>query len=57
MVTVPITLESNDDTIKVGNYEIINQNLEDGIKWIDAGDIEQAQQSWESALEESGGTS
>jgi len=57
VVKVPLPLEDEDDSIQVGDENTINQLLKDGIKWIEAGDVEQAIQSWEAALEESGGTS
>ncbi len=57
VITVPIPLEEKDKKVEIGDKETINQLLADGIKWIEAGDVEQAVQSWENALEESGGSS
>lgn len=57
IVTLSIPLEEKDNTVQAGDKKIINQYLKDGIKWFQAGDIDQAIQSWETALMESGGTS
>lgn len=57
VITVPLPLEEKDNDVQIGDKKTINQLLKDGIKWIEAGDVEQAVQSWEAALEESGGTS
>ncbi len=57
VVTVHIPLLEKDKEVKIGNKETINQYLEDGVKWIEAGDVDQAFQSWKMALDNSGGTS
>ncbi len=60
VVTINLPLEKDDDMVKIDDKETkktINILLKDGINWVKAGDIEQAIQSWQSALDESGGTS
>ncbi|MCS7205431.1 MAG: hypothetical protein NZ853_07025 [Leptospiraceae bacterium] len=56
IITLDIPLESKDN-VKIGDKKMINQLLVDGIRWIEAGDVEQAIKSWEEALTYSGGTS
>lgn len=57
VITVPLPLEEEDEKVQAGDQKIINSLLKDGIKWVEAGDVEQAINSWQSALDESGGTS
>lgn len=57
VITVPLPLEEEDEKIQAGDPKTINSLLKDGVKWVEAGDIEQAINSWQSALDESGGTS
>jgi tetratricopeptide (TPR) repeat protein len=57
VVTEKIPLEEKDKEIEIGDKKTVELLLQDGIKWIEAGDIEQAIKSWDAALEESGGTS
>ncbi|MFN3604952.1 MAG: tetratricopeptide repeat protein [Leptonema sp. (in: bacteria)] len=57
VVTVPLPLEEDDETIQAGDKKTINSLLKDGVQWVEAGDVEQAINSWQSALDESGGTS
>lgn len=55
--TVKLPIEDDVDDVKGGNKKLVQQYLADGIKWIEAGDMEQAVKSWEMAMEESGGSS
>lgn len=55
--TYTLPIEDSVDDVSVGDKGLVQLYLEDGIKWVEAGDMEQAIRSWELALEESGGTS
>jgi tetratricopeptide (TPR) repeat protein len=54
---IPVPLEKKDPSISVGNKKLVNQLLEDGVKWLESGNVEEAIKSWQLALEESEGTS
>lgn len=56
IVTLKIPLADDTDGL-VGNTDRVEAYLEEGIKWAEAGDFEQASLSWERALSESGGRS
>lgn len=52
-----VVLEDSVDEIKGGDKKLIAQYLKDGMKWIDAEDMAEAEKSWQMALDESGGSS
>lgn len=54
---ISVPLEKKDPSISVGNKKLVNQLLEDGVKWLESGNVEEAIKSWQLALEESEGTS
>lgn len=52
-----VVLEDSVDEIKSGDKKVIEGYLKDGMKWIDAEDMGEAEKSWQQALDESGGSS
>ncbi len=57
VITISVPLEDKEKSISTENKKLVNQLLENGVKWMESGNVEEAINSWQQALEESGGTS
>ncbi|MCB1137191.1 MAG: hypothetical protein KDK23_00485 [Leptospiraceae bacterium] len=57
VVTFYIPLADDTDGLRGGDPDRVSAFLEEGIKWAEEGNFEEAARNWERALDESGGTS